>query len=174
MSERPHEPELLESLLSPDDGASRPGAETQAQPAEYEDLDTLIDELETLLGEAKRVPFGRKLMVDEAHALEVVDRLRASVPAAVRQAHRIVEEQERIVGEAQEQARRILHERGLMAELDIERERVIARAERDADRIRADADAYVRSVLNDLAERLEKFQASVQNGLETLQGPQAN
>jgi hypothetical protein len=111
-------------------------------------------------------------MIDEAQALELVDRLRAAVPAEVRQAHRILDEQERILDQAHTEARRILHERGLMAELEVERERTIAEAERDAERMRAEADSYARGVLNDLADRLTKIQASVQNGLEALQGSQ--
>lgn len=173
MSDRTHEPEqLLESLLSREEAqaAAPSAATTEAPAAEDESVDELIDELETLLGQAKRVPFGRRLMVDEAHALELVDRLRAAVPTEVRQAQRIIDEQDRIVDEARDEARRMLHERGLIAELDVERERMIAQAERESERIRSDADAYVRGVLGDLAERLNKIQASVHKGLDAL-GP---
>ncbi len=176
MKDRAHEPEkLLESLLAnqdPDHAAQR-----QQQPSQTigaEDLDMLVDELESMLTQAKRVPFGRRLMVDESYALELVDRLRASMPIEIRQAHRVLEERERIIAEAQSEARRILHERGLIAELEVERERTIAEAEREAERIRGDADSYVGTVLNDLAERLTKIQASVRNGLETLQSSAAD
>ncbi len=172
MSDRSHEPEqLLESLLSRHEGQRDPQAEPAAPQSDHEDLDMLIDELEVVVGQAKRVPFGHRLMVGEAQMLEIVDRLRSAVPAEVRQARRILDEQQRIIDEAHEQARRMLHERGLMAELDVERERTIAGAEHEAERIRSDADAYVRGVLNDLADRLTKIQASVHNGLEALQSP---
>ena len=171
MSDQPHEPEqLLESLLSRDE-PHQSGA--VAVPADQgEDVDALIDELEAMIAEAKRVPFGRKLMVDEARALELVDRLRSALPAEVRQAHRILDEKERIMDDARERAHRMLHERGLMAELDVQRERMIAQAEREAERIKAEGDAYVRTVLTGLAERLSKIQASVNNGIEALDAPQ--
>jgi hypothetical protein len=180
MSERPNEPQqLLESLLSPDEpehqSVPQPGrSDTVPFDDEGEDVDALIDELETLFAEAKRVPFGRRLMIDEARALELVDRLRSAFPGEVRQAHRVLDEQERILGEAQERARSMLNERGLMVELEVERERILARAERETDQMRAEADAYVRNVLSGLEERLAKLHASVRNGIEALDPPREN
>lgn len=168
MSERVHEPEeLLESLLTPDERQPIAAAH-EYSPQNQEDLDALVDELEAVVGDARRVPFGRRLMVDEGHVLEIVDRLRAAIPLAVRQSQRLLEERERILNEAREQARQMLHERGLMAELDIERERMLGRAEQEADRMRSDADAYVRGILNELGERLSRIQASVSNGIDAL------
>lgn len=180
MSERPDEPQqLLESLLSPDkpeqqNAAPRSTPEVARFDEEGEDVDALIDELETLFADAKRVPFGRRLMIDEARALELVDRLRSAFPGEVRQAHRVLDEQERILGEAQERARTMLNERGLMVELEVVRERMLARTERETDQMRAEADAYVRNVLAGLEERLAKLHASVRNGIEALEPPRTN
>lgn len=170
MSDRSHEPQqLLESLLSPEETRAEP-EQTQQQSVEHEDLDALIDEFETMLARSRRMPFGRKLMVDEEYAMELVDRLRASIPGAVRQAGRILEQQDTIIDEAREEARRMLHERGLMAQLEVERERVLARAEQDAERMRGETDAYIRGVLGGLEDRLAKLQAGVRAGIEAL-GP---
>src|SRR5918997_4745065 len=106
MSDRNHEPQrLLESLLTPEE-SQQDGPEplpASRVPEDNQDVDTLIDELEILFTEARRVPFGRRLMIDEDHALDLVDRLRAAIPGAVHQAHRVLEEQERILNEAREQ-----------------------------------------------------------------------
>ncbi|MBA3944622.1 MAG: hypothetical protein H0X37_08685 [Herpetosiphonaceae bacterium] len=114
------------------------------------------------------MPFGKKLMIDEDRMLALIDRLRTAVPNEVKQAHRVLDEQERILNEARDRARQMLTDRGLQAQLDVERDHVIARATVEADRIRADADKYVRNVLETLNERLIKAQTSVQKGLETL------
>ena len=169
MSDRSHEPEhLLESLLS-DEEQEQEASNGAAAPIVHEDLDALIDDLERMFGQAKRMPFGRKLMVNEGEALAFVDALRAAVPSELRQAQRILEEQQRILGDAHDHARNMLDEHGLMAMLEVERERLITHAEREAERIPGDADAYVQGVLSDLADRLARIQASVQNGLEALQ-----
>lgn len=167
MSEQRHEPqELLESLLSPEEIEA---AEAIPPPTnENEDVDGLIDEFEALLAESKRVPFGKKLLVDDVRAMDLVDRLRTALPAEVRQAQRILDEQDHILNMAREQARRIINERGLAAQLEAERERTLADAEQEAERIRNEADVYVHAVLSDLADRLMKIQASVSNGIEAL------
>ena len=170
MSNRSHEPDqLLDSLLSRRETLPEAGDESRRPEPDTDDLDGLIDELEAMFEQAKRVPFGRRLMVDEAYALDLVDRLRSALPSEVRQARHVLDEQQRILEEAREQARQLLDEQGLMAELEVMRERTIAGAEQEAERIRADADAYVHGVLNDLSERLAKIQSSVRNGIEALQ-----
>ncbi len=173
MSEQRHEPqELLESLLSPEEAEAAEAAATplssSASTEEAEDVDALIEELEALFAESKRVPFGKKLLVDEDRAMEIVDRLRTALPAEVRQAQRILDEQDRILDMAREQAKRIVNERGLSAQIEAERDRVISSVEQEADRIRSDADTYVRGVLTDLSDRLGKIQSSVTNGIKAL------
>lgn len=167
MSHKPSEPEhLLESLL--DDG-QQPRADAQpVEPQGEDDVDTLIDGLEALVADSRRMPF-HKLLVDEARLLSLVDRLRSAVPEEVRQAHRILDEHDQILDTAREKAHRMLHERGLLDALETERRRLLDDAEREAERIRAEADRYARKVLQDLEERLTKIQSSVRNGIEALE-----
>lgn len=170
MSQSPHEPEnLLESLLS---DPQQPNTEAErATPApEDEDVDGLIDMLEALVAEGRRVPFGRKLMIDEDRLLELVDRLRTAIPAEVKQAHQMLDQRDQILDQARAEARRMLEERGLLDALEKERRQILDEAEREAERTRTEADRYARSVLIDLQERLDKFQTSVRNGIDALQG----
>jgi vacuolar-type H+-ATPase subunit H len=166
MSQPPHEPEhLLESLLS--NGAAASDAQS-AEPQVDEDVDSLIDALEALVGEGRRMPF-RKLLIDEERLLDLVDRLRSAIPAEVRQAHQVLDQHDQIVNAAREKARALLDERGMLDSLEKERRQMIEAAEQEALRIRTEADRYARSVLLDLGERLAKIQTSVQNGVEALQ-----
>ena len=170
MSQSPREPEhLLESLLSDPQQANveQPGPAESAP--EEDDVDSLIDMLEALVAEGRRVPFGRKLMVDEDRLLDIVDRLRTAIPTEVREAHRLLDQRDQIVEQAQMQARRALEERGLLETLDKERRQILDEADREAERIRTEADRYARSVLMDLQDRLDKLQTSVRNGIEALQ-----
>jgi hypothetical protein len=170
MSQPPHEPEhLLESLLS---DPKHPNAEqtTAAEaPSEEEDVDSLIDLLEALVGEGRRVPFGRKLLVDEERLVDIVDRLRTAIPAEVKEAHRLLDQRDQLLEEARVQSRQMLSERGLLEGLDKERRQIIDEAEREAERIRTEADRYARGVLIELQDRLEKLNHSVRNGIEALQ-----
>jgi hypothetical protein len=134
-----------------------------------EQLDDLIDELEDVLADGRRLPFtGGRLLVDEDRLLDVIDRMRAALPESVRRAQRVLAEQERLMAEAQTRVKSLLDERGLNAALDDERLRLLAAAEADAEAVRRGADEYARHVLLGLDERLARIRAEVRSGLATL------
>jgi hypothetical protein len=132
------------------------------------ELDDLIDELEETLAVGRRVPFTGYLFIEEERILDVIDRMRVSVPEELKKARRVVQEQERLLDEARSRVQNALEERGLLAAIDDERQRLLQQAERDATDVRAGADEYARNVLKELDERLVKLLSSVRNGLETL------
>jgi len=102
--------------------------------------------------------------------------MRVSVPEELKQARRVISEQERLIGEAQTQVRQAMEEQGLLAAVEAERARLLELAERDAASVREGADQYARQVLEELEQRLTRLTASVQNGLRELQpgAPQAH
>jgi phage replication-related protein YjqB (UPF0714/DUF867 family) len=128
----------------------------------------LIDELEDTLAEGRRVPFSGRLMVDEERILDIIDRMRVAVPEEIKQARRVVGEQDRLLNEAQARVQQALEEQGLMAAITAERERLIGQAEQEAATVRAGADDYARQVLEELEQRLVRLTVSVQNGLKEL------
>ena len=129
----------------------------------------MIDELEDALAEGRRVFFGGRLLVDEERILDIIDRMRVAVPEELKQARRVIAEQERLIGEAQAQVRQAMEEQGLLAAVEAERARLLELAERDAAGVREGADQYARQVLEELEQRLVRLTASVQNGLRELQ-----
>jgi hypothetical protein len=168
MSYQSHEQERVreESLTTPPGESSTNGA---AEP-EADSLDSLVDELEALVVESRRVPLSHTLLINQELLLDLVDRLRAAMPGEVRQAQRVLNQQQQIIEHAQTQAFRTLQERGLMQRLESERMQIVAQAQRDAERTRHDADKYARDVLVQLQKRLDHVQASVQHGIDTLEG----
>ena len=132
------------------------------------ELDDLIDELEDALAEGRRVPFSGRLMVDEERILDIIDRMRVAVPEELKQARRVIGEQERLLAEARAQVQQAMEEQGLLAAVEAERTRLLNEAARDAQGVRAGADDYARQVLEELEQRLARLNASVQNGLKEL------
>lgn len=128
----------------------------------------MIDELEDKLAEGRRVPFSGRLMVDEEGILEIIDRMRIAVPDELKQARRIVQEQDRLLAEAQARVQQVLEERGLLEAIEEERQRLLQQAEEEATQVRFGADEYARQVLEDLQDRLDKLLANVRNGLSAL------
>jgi hypothetical protein len=110
-------------------------------------------------------------LVDEERILDIIDRMRVAVPEELKQARRVIAEQERLIGDAQAQVRQAMEEQGLLAAVEAERARLLDLAEHDAAGVRDGADQYARQVLEDLEQRLARLTASVQNGLRELQRP---
>jgi cell division septum initiation protein DivIVA len=135
------------------------------------ELDDLIDELEDVLASGWRMPVGARLLVDEERLLDIIDRMRVAVPEELKRARRVVQEQERLIAEAQARVQQVLEERGLLEAINAERMRLLEQAEQDAAAVRAGADDYARQVLAELEERLAKLTASVRNGLSALDAP---
>ncbi len=132
------------------------------------ELDELIDELEEVLAEGKRIPFSGYLLVDEERLLDTIDRMRVAVPEELKRARRIIQEQDRLLEDAQARVQQVLEEQGLMAAVEEERRQLLEQVEQEAAGVRAGADEYARQVLKELDDRLMKLLTSVRNGLETL------
>ncbi|NJN15993.1 MAG: hypothetical protein HC822_06740 [Oscillochloris sp.] len=132
------------------------------------ELDDLIDELEDALADGRRVPFSGRLLVDEDRILDIIDRMRVALPEELKRARRVIQDQERLIAEAQARVQQVLEERGLTEAIEAERMRLIRQAEQEAVQIRAGADEYARQVLEELDDRLTKLSTSVRNGLSAL------
>lgn len=115
------------------------------------------------------MPFSGRLLIDEERILDIIDRMRVAVPEELKQARRIISEQERLINEAQARVRQALEEQGLLRAIEDERARLLAQAEQEAASIRSGADDYARQVLEELEQRLTRLTTNVQNGLKELQ-----
>ena len=67
-----------------------------------------IDQLEDLVSNSKRLPMSHKVIVDEDEFIQLMDEIRSSIPMEIRDAQRLLKERERLIGEAQDQAARII------------------------------------------------------------------
>ena len=143
------------------------------------DIIFLVERLESLIANGKKLPLTTNVVVDQNAALGLIDELRVAVPEEVRAAKRInsegeriiekaQEEAERIVARAQEQAAFLIDERGLTQAAEAESRRIIGEAHDDAERIRGGADEYAVSVLEGLEGDVQKTLQSIQKGIAML------
>lgn len=99
------------------------------------DIQHLLDRLEQVLSESPRFPLTSNLLVNEDKIFNVIDQMRAAIPEEIKRANRIEAEKERIMAQAKEEAERI---RGLArqeaAEL-VKRDAVVASAQQRGDNI---------------------------------------
>ncbi len=71
------------------------------------DIQHLVDRLEQLLNESFRFPLSSTLFVNEDKIFNLIDQLRVAMPEEVKRANRIEAEKDRILAQAQEEAERI-------------------------------------------------------------------
>ncbi len=141
-----------------------------------------IDRLEYLVVHSRRIPLTRTVAIDEEEALELIDTLRLSLPDDVKQARWTLQEQQRLLLEAQAEAGRITAQASDRAVAMIGQHELVKRAERQAEALlrettqraeetRRAADAYAFEVMQQLEAQLLKTAATVKKGIETLRRP---
>jgi hypothetical protein len=68
----------------------------------------LIDRLERLLNESWRMPLSAYLVVGEDDFLDVIDQMRTAIPKEIKEAEKIQRERDRMIAQAEEEAERIV------------------------------------------------------------------
>jgi vacuolar-type H+-ATPase subunit H len=150
----------------------------------------LVDQLEELVSTGRRVPFTAGIVVNEDEVLELVDRTRLALPDELMQARHLLEDQRRVLDEAEQEAERILSR----AESEVDRmvgeaqaraavmvgdhalveqarehaATLIAEAEERAAKTCSDADAYAREVMLRLEDQLMRAATTVRKGIDAL------
>lgn len=143
----------------------------------------VIDKLEASVKQGTVLPLGYRI-VSEEKLLELIEKLRSSLPEEVGRARTIAKNGDRLIREAQEKAQAIVVEASsqqsaLLDDNDMIRrarataEIVLREAEQKAARVREGADAYAAQVLTDLDGRLSGALGSVKKGIEALAASKA-
>ena len=145
------------------------------------DVLVLIDKLDDLVHNAKRVPMSDSVRVDREEIYDILDQMRATIPEEIKQARWIVKERQEMLAEAKREAERIVKEARERQEQLVSQQEVTRQAEREAEQIieeartrereiRLGAEDYADDILNTLEVNLQKFTAAVQRGRDRLQG----
>lgn len=143
------------------------------------DIQHLVDRLEDLIDEGRHVPFSKFTLIDEERALEIIDQMRISVPEQIEKASRLINQRDRVLAQAREEADRItsvaqekseqLTTRDAIVQTAQNRaNNIIDQARKEAEGIRADADDYVLQVLNELEDQLIRNLTVVRNGMTQI------
>jgi cell division septum initiation protein DivIVA len=111
-----------------------------------------VDELTTVIENARSVPMSGSCMVPRDHLLDLLDDLRESLPEDVRAAGAIVEQRTEILQQAQAEAERLTgRTRGeadqLIANARRQRDQMLARAQAEADQLLAEAEAEAEQLI---------------------------
>lgn len=99
------------------------------------DIQHLVDRLEQILNESYRFPLSTYLMVNEDRIFSLIDQMRVAVPEEIKRANRIEAEKDRILAQAKEEANRIRELAKQEAGELVKRDAVTSSAQQRADNI---------------------------------------
>ena len=144
------------------------------------DIQFLVERLETLVVNARKLPMTNNVVLDQAALLDLIDQLRVAIPEEVRQARRINQETDRVIGHAREEAERIiaaaqeqaallLQEHSLIQQAESRADEITGRAQQRAEETMRGADQYAADVLLRLRGDLDKTLSIVQKSLDVLE-----
>jgi F0F1-type ATP synthase membrane subunit b/b' len=139
----------------------------------------VLDRLEAMVNQSRRLPLTSSIVVGEDEILEALDQIRVSLPDEIREARMVLETREARIREAGEQAEQILlaaqeraerltHDHEVTRRAAAEADRMITEARDRSRKMRRDADDYVRDRMSELEAELSSALAQVRRGLETL------
>jgi len=144
------------------------------------DIQFLVERLEALVVNARKVPMTSQIILEQATILDLVDQLRIAIPEEVRAARRINqesdrvlgkarEEAEQIIGAAQEQAALLLQDQSILRDAEMKAQELIDRAQGKSDETMRGADQYAADVLVRLESDLVKTLSIIKKSLEVIE-----
>ena len=143
------------------------------------DILHLVDRLEELFNNSRPVWFTRNVIVDEDAMLAIIDQMRVSIPEEIKKAQQLLNQRDRILAQAQEEANRTLAIAREKSDQLVERDAIVQAAQSRAEEIinqaradivnsRQDADEYVIETLRKLEMEMERTLGQVRNGIRLL------
>lgn len=129
------------------------------------DVIKLIEYLQEIINTSAKVPLSKKIMVDKNEILEILDKIVNYLPSEVKKAQWIIEEKDRILTEAVQEAddikkqnlsllRRQIENHDIAKEANIRAEEIISSAQKNAKAIRIGARDYADEMLSQVEDEI--------------------
>ncbi|MFZ5646506.1 MAG: ATPase [Bacillota bacterium] len=145
------------------------------------ELINALNELEEIIETSIKVPMTRRVLVDEDRLLDMLDRIRTTLPEEIRQAKWIIQEREKVMAETKKEAGRIMEDVQKQMERRVEEseivraakaraEEIVEKAENVAREIKQGARDYADELLSHIEKRIEKIIAEIHDGRAELSG----
>ncbi len=144
------------------------------------DILHLVDRLEEIFNEGRPVWFTHSVVVNEDKILDLIDQMRISIPDEIKKAQQLVNQRDRLLAQAQEEANRTINLAKEKSDQVVDRDnivlaaktradQIIAQARAEAEQTKGEADDYVLETLTRLEMEIDKSLSQVRNGIKVLQ-----
>ena len=140
----------------------------------------LLDRLEGIIEDGRKMPLTNKVLVDAYDVLELLDKIRISLPDEVKKAEELLRERDKIIAGATREAdslkesageylKSMVSEEEVVKAAETESARILDEAKREAEDIRKGASQYAAEVLSKLDENLDRALQVIRRGVEELE-----
>jgi len=144
------------------------------------DILHLVDRLEELFNNSRGLWFTHQVIVDEDRMLDLIDQMRVAIPDEVKKAQQVLAQKDRVLAQAQEEGNRTItlaREKGdQLVERDVivqaansRADQIIAKARKEAEAVRREADQYVFDTLSRLYREIDRIMNQVHNGIAMVE-----
>lgn len=103
------------------------------------DILHLVDRLEELFNESRPFPFTHLIIVDEDRMLDLIDQMRVSIPEEIKKSQQVLVQRDRILAQAQEEANRTINLAREKSEELLNQDPTVQAAQQRADQLLAKA-----------------------------------
>lgn len=121
-----------------------------------------IDMLDSLVLGRKGVPFSSKVSIEKAEMADILQDMRLALPNEIRQAQKIIDDNDRIISDAKNKATSIIHSAEETAKEMLYETEIFKRAEEEGKREVEDARRYSRELRSNTLD----YADSIMNDLE--------
>ncbi|MEX0682934.1 MAG: hypothetical protein WD904_10485 [Dehalococcoidia bacterium] len=138
------------------------------------DILHLIDRLEELLGEARRLPVGGGAVVSRQKLADLIDRMRVAVPREVYESREVIEQRDEVIRHAHEESAELLAQTRDELNRRLAETEVVKAAQERAREIAADAERRAAELSRDsetqARARLDEAQAASRSEMQEADG----
>ncbi len=145
----------------------------------------MIDQLVDAINQGRPVPLTSMRVVNASELIQLLERMRISVPGSIMESERTLAERDRILAEASAEAERLLQQAHQRAVEMLSDNALVVSARQEAERLanegrqmalqRAEeADYYAVHVLEELGQKLQVITKQVDNGIRLMQNKNLN
>ena len=127
---------------------------------------TLLETIEEMLEDSKKLPFTNKAIVDKEQVLDIIKEIRLKLPEELKQAKVIKEEHDRIIAKANEEAEEIVKEAENRIISMIDEHEITKKAYEQKNKIIENANDMAREISNGTKAYADSILESVQVTLE--------
>ena len=132
------------------------------------DIMQLVDELEALVGKSFRIPFTSNIIINEDELFDILDQIRVAIPKEVKDARRTEAERERILARAQEEANRLVDMAKEKMMTAVDDHEIIETARSEAKRILTQANEEAQQVETEANDYVAEHLATLEEQLLKL------